>query len=142
MRQGCALLDLTVSNKGPFAVLLCEGIGRKPFLSGGSCQGESFGATHLSPETSQQTPQSLLLSGATVSASGLGSPPTGLVTFFNGTTVLGTGYLGNGTTSGGTTQATATFDGSQLAAGPYSVTASYPGDTNYTASNSTAVALI
>ena len=90
--------------------------------------------------TSQQTPQSLLLS-ATVSASGLGSPPTGLVTFFNGTTVLGTGYLGNGTTSGGTTQATATFDGSQLAAGPYSVTASYPGDTNYTASNSTAVAL-
>src|SRR5260370_42558933 len=90
--------------------------------------------------TAQETVQSLLLT-ATVSASGIGSPPTGLITFSNGTTVLGTAYLTNGGTSGGTTQASATFDGTQLAQGQYSIAASYAGDTNYTASNSTAVAL-
>ena len=90
--------------------------------------------------TSQQTTQSLLLT-ATVTASGVGSAPTGLVTFNNGSTVLGTAYLTNGSTSGGTTLAMATFDGTQLAQGQYSIAASYAGDTNYTASNSTAVAL-
>ena len=90
--------------------------------------------------TSQQNAQSLLLT-ATVTASGVGSPPTGSVTFSNGTTVLGTAYLTNGSTSGGTTLASATFDGTQLPQGQYSITASYAGDTNYTASNSTAVAL-
>jgi hypothetical protein len=90
--------------------------------------------------TSQQTPQSLLLT-ATVKASGVGSPPTGLITFSNGSAVLGTAYLANGSMSGGTTQATATFDGTQLAAGQYTVTASYPGDANYTASKSASLAL-
>jgi hypothetical protein len=90
--------------------------------------------------TSQQTAQSLLLT-ATVKASGLGSPPTGLITFSSGSAVLGTAFLANGSMSGGTTQATATFDGTQLAAGQYAVTASYPGDANYTTSNSASVAL-
>jgi hypothetical protein len=89
---------------------------------------------------SQQTAQSLLLTAA-VSASGIGTGPTGVVTFSSGGTVLGTGPLISGTASNGTTQSTATFDATQLAAGQYNVTASYPGDTNYTASNSTAVAL-
>jgi len=103
----------------------------------------NFTITHLATNTaltSQQTAQSLLLT-ASVSASGVGSAPTGLVTFNNGSTVLGTAYLANGVVSGGTTQATATFDGTQLAAGQYTVTASYPGDANYTASNSGSVAL-
>jgi|HubBroStandDraft_6_1064221.scaffolds.fasta_scaffold01313_6 hypothetical protein len=90
--------------------------------------------------TSQQTAQSLLLM-ATVSASGTGSGPTGLISFRNGGTVLATAFLTNGSVSGGTTQSTATFDASQLAAGQYSVTASYPGDANYIASNSSPVAL-
>jgi hypothetical protein len=90
--------------------------------------------------SSQQSAQSLLLT-ATISAPGGGSPPSGLITFSNGSTVLGTVYLTNGTTSNGTTQATATFDASQLAPGQYNVTASYPGDTNYIASNSGGVAL-
>jgi hypothetical protein len=89
---------------------------------------------------SQQSPQSLLLT-ATVSASGIGSAPTGLVTFSNGSAVLGTANLNNGSTSNGTTQATATFDASQLAPGQYNVTASYPGDANYVASKSAPVAL-
>jgi hypothetical protein len=90
--------------------------------------------------TSQQSSQSLLLT-ATVNASGTGSAPTGLITFSSGSTVLGTAYLTNGTTSGSLTQATATFDGTQLPPGQYSVTARYPGDANYVASNSAPVAL-
>jgi hypothetical protein len=89
---------------------------------------------------SQQTAQSLLLT-ATVSASGIGSAPTGPITFSSGGTVLAMVYLTNGNTLNGTTQSTATFDASQLPAGQYSVTASYPGDANYIASNSSAVAL-
>jgi Pro-kumamolisin, activation domain/Bacterial Ig-like domain (group 3) len=89
---------------------------------------------------SQQSAQGLALT-ATVSASGLGSAPTGLITFSNGSAVLATANLTNGSTSGGTTQATATFDGTQLAQGQYSITASYAGDTNYTASSSATVTL-
>jgi len=103
----------------------------------------NFTISHVATSTaltSQQSAQSLRLT-ATVSASGVGSAPTGLVTFNNGSTVLGTAYLANAIMSGGTTQATATFDGTQLSPGQYSVTASYAGDTNYTASNSTTVAL-
>jgi trimeric autotransporter adhesin len=63
------------------------------------------------------------------------------ITFTSGSTVLATSLLANGTTTGGTAQATATFDASQLAAGTYSVVATYPGDANYTSSTSAAVAL-
>ena len=103
----------------------------------------NFTITHLATTTvltSQQTAQSLLLA-ATVSASGIGSPATGTVTFSSGGTVLGTSSLANGNTSNGTTQATATFDATRLAPGQYNVTASYPGDGNYTASTSSSLAL-
>ena len=89
---------------------------------------------------SQQTPQSFLLA-ATVSASGIGSPATGTVTFISGGTILGTASLTNGSTSNGITQATATFDATQLAPGQYNITASYPGDPNYMASTSAPVVL-
>jgi hypothetical protein len=103
----------------------------------------NFTITHVGTSTgltSQQTAQSLLLT-ATVAASGTGSPPTGLITFTSGGTTLGTISLSNGSTSGGTTQALAVFDATQLAAGPYNVTASYAGDGNYTASTSAPVTL-
>jgi hypothetical protein len=103
----------------------------------------SFTITHIGSTTTLttlQTPQSLVLT-ATVSASGIGSPATGTVTFSSGGTVLGTASLTNGSTSNGTTQATASFDVSQLAPGQYNVTASYPGDANYIGSTSPAVAL-
>lgn len=59
--------------------------------------------------------------------------PTGTVTFYNNTsTVLGTGSVNAG--------GVATFTGT-LAAGTYSVTASYPGDTVFNASTSSATAL-
>jgi hypothetical protein len=90
--------------------------------------------------TSQQTSQSFLLT-STVSAAGIGTPATGTVTFSSGATILGSVLLTPGTTSSGTTQATATFDASQLPAGQYNVTASYPGDANYKASTSAALPL-
>jgi hypothetical protein len=62
-----------------------------------------------------------------------GASPSGNVTFMNGSTNLGAGALTNGT---------AMFSTSSLAAGAYSVTASYPGDTNYTASVSSPSSLI
>jgi pro-kumamolisin-like protein/Big-like domain-containing protein/subtilase family protein len=89
---------------------------------------------------SQKTAQSFLLT-ATVRASGTGSPATGLVTFRSGSTVLGTAYLDTGSTSNGTTQASATLDATQVPAGQYNVTASYPGDPNYGASTSAAMSL-
>jgi hypothetical protein len=103
----------------------------------------NFTITHIATNTvltSQQTPQQFLLT-ATVSASGIGSPATGTVTFSSGGTVLGTASLTNGATSNGMIQAIATFDASQLVAGQYNVIASYPGDTNYTASTSASVPL-
>jgi hypothetical protein len=69
---------------------------------------------------------------ATVPQPGGGSAPSGTVTFVNGSTTIGTGTLSNGT---------ATFSSSSLKAGTYNVTASYPGDTNYTSSISSPSAL-
>ena len=68
---------------------------------------------------------------ATVAAVSPGSgTATGTVTFFNGTTSLGTGTLSAGV---------ATFTTSTLAVGTSSINAVYAGDTNFTTSTSTAV---
>jgi hypothetical protein len=69
---------------------------------------------------------------AHVTPTGSGTP-TGTVTFLNGTTSLGTGTLNAG--------GQATYSTSSLAAGSYSVAATYGGDTTFAASTSSAVAL-
>ena len=69
--------------------------------------------------------QSITLT-ATVSSSGA----AGTVTFHDGSTTLGTGTLNSGV---------ATLATSALATGPHSLTASYAGDSNNTASTSTAL---
>jgi hypothetical protein len=56
---------------------------------------------------------------------------TGTVTFFDGSTQLGTGSVGNG--------GVATYQTSTLAVGAHSITAQYGGDANYSASTSPAV---
>lgn len=66
-------------------------------------------------------------------APGAGTP-TGTVTFYDGTTALGTGSL---STSGGVT--TATFTTSSLAVGARSITASYAGSLDFTGSASSAL---
>ena len=69
---------------------------------------------------------------ATVTGASGVPAPTGTVTFMNGTTTLGTGSLSSGM---------ATYSTSALAAGSYSVTAAYGGDSNNAASTSSAVAV-
>ena len=66
---------------------------------------------------------------ATISSSASGSI-TGTVTFYDGTTSLGTGTVTNGA---------ATFTSSSLSVGTHSITAAFGGDTLYLASTSTAL---
>ncbi len=69
---------------------------------------------------------------ATVAAAAPGAgPPTGTVTFKDGTTVLGTAAVGAG--------GTATFATSFSAAGSHAITAVYGGDSNFVGSSSQAV---
>ena len=68
---------------------------------------------------------------ATVTPSKPGSP-TGNVSFFDGATMLGTSALN--------ASLQAAFTSSTLAAGAHSITAAYAGDTNFSASTSTALA--
>lgn len=69
---------------------------------------------------------------ATVTSSG--GTPTGNVNFFNGSKLIGTGPLSNGT-------ATFNYNPSALAAGTYSITASYPWNSNFGNSTSTSQTL-
>jgi uncharacterized repeat protein (TIGR03803 family) len=73
------------------------------------------------------TGQSIVLT-ATVTQPQGGVAPTGLVTFFNGTAILGTAMLG--------ANATATFQTSFTNTGVYSITASYGGNAIYALSAS------
>ncbi len=118
-------------------------VGDNSFQSSSDNTPSNFSITSISTQTSltaQQNFQGLILT-ATVSGSGVGSPPSGVVTFTNGVggPALGTGFLFNGTSSGGTVQTTTTFNATQLAPGQYNFVANYPGDGNYGASASAAV---
>jgi hypothetical protein len=63
---------------------------------------------------------------ATVSG-GMGNPPTGTVTFLDGSSTLGTGILTNGV---------ATFSTSNLSVGIHTITGQYSGDSNFLSSTS------
>jgi hypothetical protein len=62
-----------------------------------------------------------------VVTAGFGNPPTGTVTFMDGTTELGTGMLSNGR---------ATFSTSSLTVGTHSITGVYSGDSTFSGSTS------
>ena len=84
--------------------------------------------------TSSQNPaivQQAVTFTATVPASG-GAVPTGMVTFSDGTTVLGTVALN--------AAGVANYTTSSLTGGPHTITASYAGDANYAPVTSSAVA--
>lgn len=90
--------------------------------------------TIVSPNTQPQSgpPGSSVTFNAVVTANGAPSP-TGTVTFYNGSTALGTGAVAGGAASYTTTT---------LAVGTYNVTAVYSGDVNYTGSTSSSVPYI
>jgi autotransporter-associated beta strand protein len=78
--------------------------------------------------------QSVTFTATVAAVSPGGGNPTGVVTFKNGSTILGLGAL---STSGGVTTATFTISAYQLPVGISTITASYPGDTNFIGSSST-----
>src|SRR6202789_4543182 len=75
---------------------------------------------------------------ATVTSSNTSETPTGSVSFYDGTTLLGTVALGAATVD----TATAVYTTTTLAAGTQSVSASFAGNTTFTASTSAAVSLV
>jgi sugar lactone lactonase YvrE len=74
---------------------------------------------------------------ATVSVTGSGAAPTGIVNFMAGAALLGTGAVSP--TDATDSSATLTINGSQLTAGANNITAAYSGDPNYGASTSAAI---
>jgi hypothetical protein len=87
-----------------------------------------------SPSTSPQgRPVTLMATvmgseASSVTFVGLYAPPSGMVTFLNGTTVIGTGTL---VASGGGVSSTATLTTSALPVGTDSITATYAGDMDF-----------
>ncbi|MGD0681059.1 MAG: Ig-like domain repeat protein [Terracidiphilus sp.] len=80
--------------------------------------------------TSSTFGQQVLLTATLTPSQAQNHNASGLVTFFNGATSLGTGVVSNGV---------ATLNTTTLPAGNDSITATYPGDTNFAASSSSAL---
>ena len=82
---------------------------------------------------------------ATLTTTSFGAPPTGTVTFYSGTTVVGVATSFKATFSSTTgyvsVAAAGTFASNLFPAGTDSITAVYSGDTNYTGSTSSAVTI-
>lgn len=86
--------------------------------------------TRLTSSLNPSFPGQAVTFTATVTSSS-GAPPNGeTITFYNGTSVLGTAPLSAGV---------AAITTSSLPAGVYTITASYPGDTNFASSTSPAL---
>jgi len=87
-------------------------------------------ATTLGLSTSDATAdpgQSVTFTATITATLSAPQPPTGSVSFFDGTTFLGTGFV---------TAGVATYQTSSMAAGMHSITAVYGGDSTYSPSSS------
>ncbi len=82
---------------------------------------------NVNPATAGQT---VTFTASIAPAATITAPPTGTVTFFDGTTALATVDVAGGV---------ATFSTAALSVGTHSITAVYSGDANYSASTSSAV---
>ena len=91
--------------------------------------------TMLSASPTQLSPGQTVSFQATVIAGMSGPTPTGMVTFFDGTTAIGSQALSPSAQSG---TAAAQFQTTALAVGTHNITASYSGDGNVMASTSPA----
>jgi Glycoside hydrolase family 44/Bacterial Ig-like domain (group 3) len=100
------------------------------FTAGASTPSAST-TTVTASSTQPRQGQSVTLTATVAPSSGSGTP-VGSVTFFDGTTQLGTGTLSGGQ---------ATYSTTSLSVGSHSITAAYGGDSNYASSNSTALTI-
>jgi hypothetical protein len=78
---------------------------------------------------------------ATLSTANIGAYAGGSIMFYSNGTLLGSATPGGWSSGGGVPQSVATYVASNLAAGQYSFTASYTGDTNYAGSSSAPVSV-
>ncbi len=134
----------------PYASLIQDASGNLygTTFSGGSNAGGGVDGVIFKLHTSVGTTTTLALSPSTVVAGSTGpvvmtaavspgsgsSMPSGTVSFFNGSTQVGTGTLSNGL-------ATFNYNPDSLALGTYSITASYGGDNTFAGSTSPAQSL-
>ncbi len=96
-------------------------------LYGNSIASQAAATTTTLASSSPTANQGAAVTFTAAVSSALPGTPTGSVTFYDGTTSLGSQTL---------TGATATYATSTLSAGSHSITAAYSGDTNYLASTS------
>ena len=96
---------------------------------------EASTTTTLTVSNPSPTPFEAVTLTATIAAVSPGAgTPTGTVTFFDGTTSLGTGTLNS--------SGVGTLTISSVPVGSYSITAQYSGDTNFTGSTSSALTAV
>jgi subtilase family serine protease len=149
-RDGSTVLGSARLNAAGVAVFQTSALSAGSHSLNAIWYGNSNYSGSTSPSISQtvvsapQTPSSTTLSGSlassvygqsvtfTAQVTGAGGTPTGVVTFLNGSTTLGTGVLSNGM---------ATFSIATLVPASYSVTASYGGDATFQSSTSSAQSL-
>ena len=126
---------------GPATALDLNGDGKPDILFGNvELLSQTASKSPVASTTAISTSASSITVGQTVTftatvtgPSGDKTIPTGTVSFYNGSTLLGNAVLGS--------TGQAAFSTSSLAAGSYSVTASYPGDADFVASTSAAIKL-
>ena len=137
LNGGTAILNLSSPARGDYTI---TGIysGDSNFIVGNQPPQQVNlvvnGATTTTALQSSQNP-SLLGASVTFTATvaATSGTPTGMVEFYDGYTPLGNVPLNNGT---------AIFSVSWLTAGPHSITAAYPGDSNFNGSTSNAVSQV
>lgn len=131
---GFSTTATTLSPVGNYPILVTQG----SLVAGNYSFSFVNGSLTITPAASKVSLSSSLQSSsvgqsvtftAVVSPAGSGSP-TGAVVFSDGSTTLGSGPLSSGQ---------ATFTTSALAVGPHSITATYSGDGNFSASASSAL---
>ena len=135
--ESFATTATTTSNAGPYSIV--------PSVTGANIANytvviddgtltitQAGTTTTLTASGSTVNPGTSVTFTATVASATTGTP-SGTVSFYDGSTLLGTGTLAAGT--GGDV---ATFSTAALASGTHTLTAVYGGDTNFTASSTTA----
>jgi subtilase family serine protease len=140
LSSGTASLPYTVSSLAVGSYPITAVYGGDSTYAGSTSTAATLSVTLPQTTTTVTVSPTPAKPGTTVSITATVAPqsgsgtPTGTVTFYNGTTQIGTGTLSSGT-------ATLSYNTSALNYGSYSITATYGGDSSFAGSTSAAVTL-